>query len=113
MRKINVESYEVLVKNPSTNQLVPTDYDVKELLVGILLHPALGITGSELYKRMPIADKIKNSKNEVLLEEEEYTKLLDSVNRIQGFGMNDSEMVRRVIEAKEINVSETKEKPDK
>ena len=113
MRKIDVNSYKIEVKEPTTNKLISIDYNVKELLVGVLLHPSLQIAGAELYIRMPIADKIKKADGEVLLEEEEYAKILDAVNRIQGFGMNDSELVRRVIEAKEITVSETNNKPDK
>ena len=112
MRKINTKNYTVDVKEPGTNKLIPLPYEVKELLVGVLMHPSLQIAGAELYKRMPIADKIKKADGEVLLEEEEYAKLLDAVNRIQGFGMNDSELVRRVIEAKEIPVEESKT-PDK
>ena len=110
MRKINVNSYSIKVKDPS-GQLIPMDYNVKEMIVGVLLHPTLGITGAELYVRMPIADKIKNADGEVLLEEGEYAKVLSAVNTIKGFGMNDSEMVRRIVEAKEITVSETKDKP--
>lgn len=111
MRKINVNSYPIKVKNPS-GQFMSIDYNVKEMLVGVLLHPTLGITGAELYVRMPIADKIKQANDEVLLEENEYAKVLSAVNTIKGFGMNDSEMVRRIVEAKEITVSETNNKPD-
>ena len=81
------------------------------MLVGVLMHPSLQITGAELYKRMPIAGKIKKAEGELLLEEDEYSKLLSAVNTIKGFGMNDSEMVRRVVEAKEITVSENKDQP--
>lgn len=106
MRKIDISTYKVDVKNPETNELIPSDYKVKDLLVGVLMHPSLQIAGAELYKRMPIADKIKKADGEVLLEDDEYAKLLDAVNRIQGFGMNDAELVRRVIEAKAVAVKE-------
>ena len=111
MRKINVNSYNIEVKEPTTNKLIPIEYNVKEMIVGVLLHPSLGITGAELYVRIPIADKIKKADGEVLLEEGEYNKVLSAVNTIKGFGMNDSEMVRRIVEAKEITVSENKDKP--
>lgn len=106
MHKIDISTYKVDVKDSATNKLIPIDYNVKELLVGVLMHPSLQIAGAELYKRMPIADKIKKADGEVLLEDEEYSKLLDAVNRIQGFGMNDSELVRRVIEAEVVAVTE-------
>ena len=105
MRKIDISSYPIDVKTP-TGEMIKVDYKVKEMLVGILMHPSLQIAGAELYKRMPIADKIKKSDGELLLEDEEYAKLLDAVNRIQGFGMNDAELVRRVIEAEEVAVTE-------
>jgi len=105
MRKIDVSVYQIDVKLP-TGEMKNLPYEVQEMLVGILLHPSLQIAGAELYKRMPIADKIKKADGELLLEDEEYAKLLDAVNRIQGFGMNDAELVRRVIEAEEVAVTE-------
>ena len=106
MRKIDISSYQIEVKHPTTGEMKSVPYDVKEMLVGVFLHPSLQISGAELYKRMPIADKIKRSDGEVLLEDEEYVKILDAVNRIQGFGMNDRELVKRVIDAEEVAVTE-------
>jgi hypothetical protein len=60
-----------------TGEITKLPYEMKEMLVGILL------------------------------EDEEYKKLLSAVNTIKGFGMNDSEMVKRVIEAEEVAVSES------
>lgn len=106
MRKIDISSYKIDVKHPVTGEMKNIPYKIKEMLVGVLMHPSLQIAGAELYKRMPIADKIKKADGEVLLEDEEYAKLLDAVRRIKGFGMNDAELVRRVIEAKEVAVKE-------
>lgn len=106
MHKIDVSSYKVEVKDLATSQPVTIDYEVKEMLVGILLHPTLQMTGAEMYARMPIADKIKSADGEVLLEDNEYSKLLDAVNRIKGFGMNDRELVKRVIDARGVAVQE-------
>ena len=108
MRKIDVGSYPIEVKTP-TGKMINVDYSVKEMLVGVLLHSSLQLTGLELHARMPIADKIKKhdlSKGELLLEEDEYSKLLSAVKTIQGFGMNDAELVRRIIEATEVAVKE-------
>ncbi|GAH41804.1 unnamed protein product [marine sediment metagenome] len=108
MRKIDVSGYLVKLKTPA-GEMHDIQYDVKEMLVGILLHSSLQLTGIELHARMPIADKIKKhdlSKGELLLEEDEYSKLLSAVKTIQGFGMNDAEMVRRIIEAEEVAVKE-------
>lgn len=108
MRKIDVSSYPVKVKIP-TGEMQDIQYDMKEMLVGVLLHSSLRLTGIELHARMPTADKIKKhdlAKGELLLEDEEYSKLLSAIKTIQGFGMSDAEMVRRVIEAEEVAVTE-------
>jgi len=107
MRKVDVSNYPINVKNPVTGELVEVDYNVQEMLVGVLLHPSLKLTGLELYKRAPLADKIKKADGTLLLEEDEYAKLKNSVNTIQGFGMNDTELVKRVIEAEEVSVAES------
>ena len=106
MHKIDVSSYPIKVKDVATGKFGSLNYNVQEMLVGVLLHPSLQITGAELYTRMPIADKIKKAEGHVLLEEDEYAKLKTAVNTIQGFGMNDAELVRRVIEAEEVPVKE-------
>ena len=106
MRKIDVSSYPIEVKLPS-GEMNTVQYDVKEMLVGVLLHGSLGLTGKEIYKRSPIADKISKAEGELLLEEDEYNKIHSAVDTIKGFGMNDREMVRRVIEAEEVAVTET------
>lgn len=105
MRKINVSIYQVEVKLPS-GDMTSVDYEVKEMLVGVLLHSSLQLTGQDIYNRMPLADKIKKANAELLLEEDEYKKLQSAVNTIKGFGMNDAEMVRRVIEAETVAVTE-------
>lgn len=106
MHKINVSSYPINVKTPAGDML-NVDYNVKEMLVGVLLHPSLGLTGLELYNRTPLADKIKKADGFLLLEEDEYNKLLGAVKSIKGFGMNDGELVKRVIEAEEVDVAES------
>jgi len=112
MHKIDVSSYPIRVKLP-TGEMESVQYGVKEMLVGVLLHPSLQIAGAELYKRMPIADKIKKADDTLLLEDDEYAKLLDAVNRIQGFGMNDAELVKRVIDAEKVAVAEANKEAGK
>jgi len=105
MRKIDVSSYSIELKT-ATGEMINVDYIVKEMLVGVLLHSSLQLTGQEVYNRTPLADKIKKADAELLLEEDEYKKLLSAVKTIKGFGMNDAEMVRRIIEAEEVAVKE-------
>lgn len=107
MHKVDISSYSIKVKNPATGGFAKVDYNVQEMLVGVLLHPSLSLTGLELYNRTPIADKIKAADGVLLLEEDEYVKLKSAVSLIKGFGMNDTELVRRVIEAEEVDIAES------
>ena len=47
MRKINVSSYPVKLKTP-TGEMLDIQYDVKEMLVGVLLQSSLQLTVLEL-----------------------------------------------------------------
>lgn len=105
MRKIDVRSYKVTVALPDGTKS-EDDYITKDSLCICLLHPALQLTGMELLNRVKIKDKIESAGEYVLLEEDEYAKLKTAFETIQGFSANDVEMVRRVLEAEEIQVEE-------
>jgi len=105
MRKINIESYEVVV--PGVDGKKKTDtYDMKESLGICLLHPTLQLTGRELLVRGKILDKIEQANGELILENAEYNKLKTSFEQVKGFSKNDLEMVDRVLNAEEIEVKE-------
>ena len=107
MRKIDVRNYDVVIPVPDGED--KTDfYRVKESLEMCLLHPMLRLDGRELLVRGKIVDKISAADGTLMLEDEEYKKLKSAFETVTGFSKNDMEIVRRVLEAEEIEVAETK-----
>ena len=120
MRKIDVGNY--MVKIPTTKgEFEPKPYNVKESMVSCLLHPALKLTGRELLLRGKLATRIEEApivegNGHILVEEEDYRKLRQAFETIEGFTKSDMELVSRVLEAEEIEVKEkevVKNKEDK
>ena len=108
MRKIYLENY--MVKSPMPDGgFKPKPYNVKEGMVSCLLHPALKLTGRELLLRNKLATRIDEAEivegnGSILVEEADYRKLRQAFETIEGFAKNDMELVRRVLEAEEIEV---------
>ena len=108
MRKIDVGNYMVQMRNAEGN-LEPKPYNVKDSMVNCLLHPSLQLTGRELLLRNKLATRIEEAEivegnGHILVEEEDYRKLRQAFEKIEGFTKNDMELVRRVLEAEEIKV---------
>ena len=111
MRKIELQSYMVQMRNAEGN-LEPKPYNVKESMISCLLHPVLKLTGRELLLRNKLATQIeeaeiKEGKGSILVEEADYRKLRQAFETIEGFTKSDMELVRRVLEAEEIEVKES------
>lgn len=110
MRKIELQNY--MVKVPAADgKFIPKPYNVKESMVSCLLHPALKLTGRELLLRNKLASRIEEAEivegnGHILVEEEDYRKLRQAFETIEGFTKTDMELVRRVLEAEEIEVAE-------
>lgn len=117
MRKIELQNY--MVRMPAANgnfELKP--YNVKESMVSCLLHPALKLTGRELLLRNKLATRIEEAEivegnGHILVEEDDYRKLKQAFEIIEGFTKSDMELVRRVLEAEEIEVGEVDPKTQK
>jgi hypothetical protein len=108
MRKIDVGNYIIQMRNAEGN-LEPKPYNVKDSMVNCLLHPSLQLTGRELLLRDKLATRIEETEivkgvGHILIEEEDYRKLRQAFEKIEGFTKNDIELVRRVLEAEEIKV---------
>lgn len=110
MRKIQLQNY--MVKLPAADgNFEPKPYNVKESMVSCLLHPALKLTGRELLLRNKLASRIEEAEivegnGHILVEEDDYRKLKSAFETIEGFTKSDMELVRRVLEAEEIEVAE-------
>ena len=110
MRKIELQNYVINVPL-ADGKFIPKPYNVKESLVSCLLHPALKLTGRELLLRNKLASRIEEAEiieghGHILVEEEDYRKLRQAFETIQGFTKSDMELVKRVLEAEEIEVAE-------
>ena len=100
----------VTILTPDGN-FAPKPYNVKESMVSCLLHPALKLTGRELLLRNKLATRIEEApivegNGHILVEEEDFRKLRQAFETIEGFTKSDMELVRRVLEAEEIEVKE-------
>lgn len=100
MRKINIESYKVNVFDENGEQK-EIEYNVRESIVNLLLSPFMKHTGVTLLQYNKLADKVYDEKESVVsLEEAEYDKIVDAVEKYPGFCRNDVEFVNRIMNAK-------------
>lgn len=84
-------------------------YHVVDSLIDIMMARDLRLTGREVLARDIIARKILDCTNgHVLLEEEEWSKLNIAVDTVQGMSKPDVELIRRIVDAKQIEVEEKK-----
>lgn len=89
------------------NRPIEQDYAVKDSIINILF--TLRVPGKEAWeKRDPLANKIKEHDGKVILDPEEYAMLLRAFEQFQGAGKNEEELLKRVFEAKEVEVEEKK-----
>ena len=108
-RRINLEPYEYdtgqkmrLPKPDGTldERPVMADYNVRETLVNIILHPGRRMGGLDFLRAEELSRKILDeSKAEVLLAEDDYAKLRAAVEQFKGYGRHDSQMLHRVMDA--------------
>jgi predicted glycosyltransferase involved in capsule biosynthesis len=103
MRKFDISEYEVTMEN---GQAIP--YRVKDSAVTILFNPDRKLNAVELMKANKLAERIMAAKDSILLEEADYGELKKACETVRGYGKEDVEFVRRIIEAPEINVVEGK-----
>ena len=103
MKKINMKAFTVSVRIPdgSTKEI---NYAIKDSLIEVLFSPTLKLNTINLLKQEILAKKIIECGDELLLEDEEYTRLQSALSKVEGLGKNDIEMVHRVLEATSIEV---------
>ena len=105
MRKINTTTYKTTVRSIS-GEVKEVDYGVKDSLATILFHPGLKLNAIDLLKQNKLANKVLESGDELLLEEEEYSRVKAALEVVTGLGKNDVEFVTRILEAETIEVTE-------
>lgn len=116
MRKINLKDYTIKVKAP--DKLKPGrviegeyPYHVKDSILTVMFCRDLQLSGAELVKQNVLAMKLEACKDdEIILEDEEWGRLVKATNTFHGFGRNDVELVTRILEAEEVEVEPKKTK---
>ena len=102
MRKLGLSNYvfNVLVKDPRNPNgpgiLDFVTYDVHKSLEGILPHPNLGLNGPELIRAMEVVEKVQKAKDEILLNDDDYELIINTLKRFRGFTKNDHEFLKRI-----------------
>lgn len=107
MRTIKLRDYTVKLKDQEGNDVI-VPYIVKNSILTLLTARELKLNGPDLLKNNALALKINDMGDEALLEEEEYARLKRSVEMLQGFGQEDVEFIRRIMEASEVAVKPIK-----
>lgn len=108
MRKINLTPYPVTLESGDTKP-----FDMKASCANALFIPDLRLTAAETLDAYALAEKIRTSGDEVLLEEEEYRRLKKAVDTFKGYNQYHVEFIRRVFNAPTVDVKETPEKRKK
>jgi hypothetical protein len=105
MKKIILSDYEVEIE--IENKKVKKPFQVKESIIEILFHPELKLAGRELLKQNILAEKIEGCTEDfILLENEDYNKIVRALELTTGLTRNAVEFVRRIIEAPDVEVKE-------
>lgn len=113
MRKLNLENYTAKSKvpdnmNPGELLDIEFPYPTKDSLLTIMFDRALQLTGPELIRQTALALKIEACKGEVILEEEEWKRLVTAINTVRGFNRNDFPLIERITNAEEVEVEPKK-----
>lgn len=123
MRRIDLTDYTVSLPNTKAGEerkneegsieiepaRVDLPYHVKDSLIEVLLARDNQLTGTDLLDRDIIARKVNDcTDGSILLEEDEYNKLVISINTVKGLGRPDVEFVHRILDAPKLEVEEKK-----
>jgi len=113
MRRINLENYTEMVREEVSGQIVELPYPVKDSMVDVLLSRELGLSAREALGREDLARKIKDCPDgTILIEENDYTKLVTAIDTIKGWSRTDIEFLKRITEAPEVEVEEKQPKEE-
>lgn len=109
--KINLANYDVPNPEnvPGKPPNPPIKFQVADSMANLLFQPALQLNGVALLEQQKLANKFMDNGEEVLLDAQDYSKLKHAVQIFKGFARPHVELVRRVLEAPEVEVDEVKE----
>ena len=104
MKKINMKAFNVTVRDGNGKEK-EIKYGLKESLIEIIFNQALKLNSLKLLKQNDLAKKIETAGDELLLEEEEYVRVKEALDKVEGLGKNDVELVQRVMNAETVEVT--------
>lgn len=109
MKELNIEPYPINIirRNEATGaaEPLPVKYDLKDALIGLLFNRDLQLNARDLLERDPLGRKIANAEGPtLLLEDKEFEILKRVVDAFKGYTRNDVELVKRVYEARSVEV---------
>lgn len=106
MRKLNLANYPIDV--PQADGSVKSEpFPVRTNLIELLFHPDLQLGAEEAMRRDTLAHKIVDAPQEqILLEEEDYQRILGTVKKVKGFTRYAVELLHRIYDAPEVDVKE-------
>ncbi len=108
MRQLNLTNYTERVRDEK-GDWKELPYEVKDSMIELLFARDLQLSGPDILERDDLARKIRDcADGSILLEEEEWNKLVQSVNTIRGLGRTDVELVRRILKAEKVEVEAKK-----
>jgi len=87
-------------------EVVEMPYEVKPSLIELMFSRELHLSGIELLERDDLARKVKDCDGVLLLEETDWQKLKTSAESTTGFSRPDVELIRRILNAEEVEVEE-------
>lgn len=102
MKKINMRGFKVTVFRDG--ERVEVDYAIKDSIIEILFNPALKLNGSRILKQNELAKKVLETGDDLVVEEEEYNRIKDAFEKVEGLGKNDVELVSRIINAEKVEI---------
>ncbi|KKK89728.1 hypothetical protein LCGC14_2730170 [marine sediment metagenome] len=107
MRRLNLENYTEVVRDEESGKDTELPYPVKGSMIDALLSRELGLSAREVLDREDLARRIRGcSDGSILVEEEEYKKLVSAIDTIKGWCRTDIEFLKRIFEAPEVEVEE-------
>ena len=110
MKKINIKAYKVEAITDKGSQSMPYSvvYSIENVMLanGPMTSQKLNMLGTLRNSR--IAEKIKGAeeKGYILLEESEFIEVKKSFEAFSGFGKNEVELCKRIMEAETVEVEE-------
>ncbi len=95
MRRLDLKNYTFSMPDQK-GILQFITYDFHKSLEGILPHPNLGLNGPELLRAMEVVEKVQEAKDAVLLEDDDYDLIINTLKKFRGFTKNDHKFLQRI-----------------